>query len=85
MGIAEMVAVVMAIVEFVKKSFPKLKIEGPIAIVLVALSCVGVVAYDFINQGKAFDIAQALLLVVQVFIGANAGYNLIKVARPKPD
>ena len=83
MNLAEMIAVVALVTQFVKKILPKLNITGTLAIVLTAVSTLAVVTYDFVSQSKPFDFLAFAITAVEVFIGSNAAYNLIKVARPK--
>ncbi len=83
MNLAEMIAAVALLTQFIKKLLPKLNITGTVAIIVTALATLGVVAYDYVSQSKPLDIFAALITAVEVFIGSNAAYNLIKVARPK--
>ena len=80
MSIVEMVAIVAAVSEFIKVKFlARLDIKGPWAVVLTAVVTLGVVGYDYLNQGKAFNVLEFLTLAVQVFAGSNVGYQLLKV------
>jgi hypothetical protein len=72
------IAVVMAIVQFLKKVLPNV-IQGPVAVVLVVLASVGVTAYKFLSEGTAFTFA-AITFLIAVIIGALSGYGLLKVA-----
>lgn len=72
------IAVVMAIVQFLKKVLPQL-IQGPVAVVLVVLSSLGVTAYKFISEATPFTLA-AITFLISVIVGALSAYGLIKVA-----
>jgi putative effector of murein hydrolase LrgA (UPF0299 family) len=72
------IAVVMAIIQFLKKAFPQL-IQGPIAVIFVILFSVGVTAYKFISEGVPFTLA-AITFLFSVIVGAMGAYGLIKVA-----
>ena len=85
MNVAEMIAAVALVTQFIKKLFPNLQIKGVWAIVLAAIASVGVVGYNYMNQSIPFVFFPFLITTVEVFIGASAAYNLIKVARPKSD
>ena len=83
-SIAEMVITVGLVTQFLKTALAKVNVvvEKTAAVVLsVVVSC-GVVAYYWILSGDAFNIG-LIALVIQVAIGANAGYGLLKVARSK--
>lgn len=75
------IAIVMGIVQFLKKALPKI-IQGPVAVILIILSSVGVTAYKFISEGIPFTFA-AITFLVSVIIGAMSAYELIKVAGGK--
>ncbi len=83
MNLAEMIAAVALITQFLKKMLPMVNITGTIAVVLTAIASITVVAYDYVSQSKPFVIFAFAITAVEVFIGSNAAYNLIKVARPK--
>jgi hypothetical protein len=72
------IAIVMAIVQFLKKALPQL-IQGPVAVMLVVLSSVGVTAYKFISEG-GFNPITAITFLFSVIVGAMGAYGLIKVA-----
>ena len=75
MGTVELVAVVMAITQFVKKL---IKVEGNWAIALSGLASLAAVFYKYVNEGLAFDLA-AIWLVVSVFLLANGGKKLLDI------
>jgi len=80
MTIVEMIALVAAVTEFIKvKVLSGLQIKGWIAVVLTAVVTLGVVGFDFLKQGKAFNVVEFLTIAVQVFAGSNMGYQLLKV------
>ncbi len=80
MTIIEMIALVAAVSEFVKiKLLAKLEIKGAWAVILTAVMTLGVVGFDYLKQGKAFNVIEFLTLAVQVFAGSNVGYQLLKV------
>lgn len=72
------IAVVMAIVQFLKKAFPQI-IQGSVAVVLVILASAGVTVYKFLSEGTPFTFA-AITFLVTVIVGAMSAYGLIKVA-----
>ena len=57
MSLAEMIALVAVVTEFIKKVFAKfgVSIEGMVARILSWIVAAGVVAYDAIQNGKPFD------------------------------
>jgi hypothetical protein len=75
------IAIVMAIVQFVKKALPKLNITGPVAIALTVVASICVTVYKYISEGLPLTFA-AIVFCVEVIVGANGAYNLIKVAAP---
>lgn len=75
---AAAIAIVVAIVQFLKKVLPQF-IQGPVAIVLVVLASVGVTAYKFLSEGIPFTLA-AITFLISVIVGALSAYSLIKVA-----
>jgi hypothetical protein len=75
MSTAELVVLVIAITQFVKKLFPGLKISGAWAVGLSALASVVAVFYKYLNEGIAIDIG-IIALIVSVFALANGGKNL---------
>ena len=80
MSVIEMIATVAAVSEFIKvKLLSKLDVKGPWAVALTGLVTLGVVGFDYLKQGKPFNIVEFLTLVVQVFAGSNVGYQLLKV------
>lgn len=83
-GIAEMIAITVAVTQFAKKALEKFKVDlkGTYAVILSIAASVCVVLYFVITTGTPFNLA-LISLVVQVAIGANAGYSLLKVARSK--
>jgi len=78
MSVIQAIAVVMAVVQFIKKPFP-LIVEGMVAKVLVILASVAVTLYKFISEGLPLSFA-AITFAVEVIIGALSAYSLIKVA-----
>ncbi|MBE3120027.1 MAG: hypothetical protein IMZ50_14890 [Candidatus Atribacteria bacterium] len=84
MDIVALIAIVGVVTQFLKKALSKVKIniEGKAAIVLSVLVSVGVVLVESIK----FDMPLTFALVpvlVQVIVGANMGYSLLKVAGGK--
>lgn len=75
------IAIVTAIVQFLKKWFPRI-VQGPVAVALVVLASVGVTAYKFLSEGIPLSFAAATFLV-QVIVGVMSGYELIKVVAGK--
>lgn len=72
------IAVVMAIVQFLKKAFPQI-IQGSVAVIIVVLSSIGVTAYKLISEGTPFT-SVAITFLIGVIIGSMSAYGLIKVA-----
>ena len=81
--IASLVAAVLVVTQFVKTALAKINVTigGAYAVVLSVVASIGVVAYFAITTGTPFTFG-LIPLVIQVAIAANAGYSLIKVARP---
>jgi len=81
MNVAEMIAYAIGATQFVKKLAEKVKIviSGAAAVVLATVVAVGVVIGFHIAQNIPITLA-IIGEIVQVAIGANAGYSLIKVA-----
>ena len=84
MTLIEMIALVAAVTEFIKlKLFPTMEIKGTKAVILTAVVTIGVVAYDVIQSGRKFSVVAFISLAVQVFMGSNIGYQLLKVPKAK--
>jgi type IV secretory pathway VirB2 component (pilin) len=71
------IAVVMAIVQFVKNIFPF--IQGNTARGLVIIVSVAVTLYKFIGEGLPLNLV-AVMFLVCVIVGALSAYSLVKVA-----
>jgi type IV secretory pathway VirB2 component (pilin) len=71
------IAVVMAIVQFVKNIFPF--IQGNIARALVIVVSVAVTLYKFIGEGLPLNLV-AVMFLTCVIVGALSAYSLVKVA-----
>lgn len=84
MDIAVLIVMVGIVTQFLKKALSKIKInvEGKAAIVLSVLVSVGVVLVEAIKLDMPLSFALVPLLL-QVIIGANMGYSLLKVAGGK--
>lgn len=82
--VAIMVITVGLVTQFLKVALEKIKVtvEKVWAVVLSVAVSIGVVGYHWIDSGEAFGL-NLFVLVVQVAIGANAGYGLLKVTRSK--
>jgi len=78
MNTVEAIAIVMAIVQFIKKLLPDV-VQGTAARVLVILASVGVMLYKFLNEGLPLTFA-AITFAVTVIIGALSAYSLVQVA-----
>jgi hypothetical protein len=83
MNIATMIATTLAVTQFLKNALAKVNVvvEKTMAVILSVVVSVGVVLYFYVSTGRPIT-AQIVIDVIQVAIGANAGYSLIKVARP---
>lgn len=76
------IAIVMGIVQFLKKLAPTV-IQGPIGVALVVVFSAGVTGYKYIAEGLPFNFG-AITFLVAVIIGAMSAYSLIKVASGTP-
>jgi hypothetical protein len=76
MDIAVMAAAVLAVVQIVKK-WPFLAKISPV--ILSAFASIGVVAYYAVKTGTPIT-AALIWVAIQVFVYANGGYKLLKVA-----
>jgi len=85
MSIPEMIAYVLAGTQFLKTALGKvpfnLKLEKTAAVVLSVIVAVGIVFYKYQEAGLGFALVPMFTDFVQVVIGANMSYGLIKVAR----
>jgi hypothetical protein len=79
MSIAEMIALVAVVTEFIKKALATVKVnlEGKAAMFVSWGVAAGVVLFDVIQNGKVFNLALVAVLL-QVIIGSNIGYKLLK-------
>ena len=80
MGTVELVAIVLAITQAIKKAF---KLSGIAAMILTAVVSIGVVGYKYMAEGLPFEIISFIGLLIAVFVAANGGYGLIKRASGK--
>lgn len=81
MNVPELILTVGLVTQFLKKALGKLKIEvqGTGAVVLSVLVSIGVVLFQVVQTDAVIGFA-LLPVLIQVVIGANAGYSLLKVA-----
>jgi len=81
--IATLVAAVLVVTQFIKTALAKINVTigGAYAVVLSVVASIGVVVYYAVTTGTPFTFG-LITIVIQVAIAANAGYSLIKVARP---
>ena len=79
MSVAEMIALVAVVTEFIKKALAVIKInlEGTAARIVSWLVAVGVVLFDVIQNSKPLNWG-LIVTLIQVIIGANVGYKLVK-------
>ena len=86
MSIPEMIAYVLAGTQFLKTALGKppfnLKVEKTVAVVASVIVAVAVVFYKYQLAGLGFAVVPMFTDFIQVVIGANMSYGLIKVARP---
>ena len=86
MTIPEMIGYVLAGTQFLKKALEKapfnLKLEKGIAVAVSAIVALAVVFYRYQSAGLGFALVPMFTDYIQVVIGANMTYGLIKVARP---
>ena len=81
MNIAEMIVSVGLVTEFIKKAVRavlKIDIAGKGAVILSIIVSIGVVFVAAINTATPFTFA-LIPILIQVAIGANAGFALLKV------
>ena len=84
MGLVEMVAIVAALSQLIKDWTKKvIEFKGGLAVLLTLVVSAGVVGYKYLTEHTPFDVGAYIALVVQVFLGANAGYKFLKVASGK--
>lgn len=87
-SIAVMIAYTAAGTQFIKLALAKrplcINIEKVAAVVLSCIVAAVVVVFAYLNFDKALNL-HVFLDFVQVAIGANMGYSLLKVARPQQD
>lgn len=85
MSIPEMIGYVLAGTQFLKTALGKapfnLKVEKTAAVVASVIVALAVVFYKYQDAGLGFAIVPMFTDFVQVVIGANMSYGLIKVAR----
>ena len=84
MNIAEMVAAVLAVTQFLKGTLKDwgLNVVGGWAMLLSLLCSVGVVLYFQLSTGSSIT-WNSLWLVIQVFALANGGKKLLSSIKPK--
>lgn len=85
MDVATLLVVVMAVTQFVKKAVKsvfKVELGGKAAIIVSVLVSVGAVFVKAVESDTALGLGLVPVLI-QVIIGSNMGYSLIKVARNK--
>lgn len=84
MDIVALIAIVGIVTQFLKKALSKFKIniEGTGAVVLSVVVSVGVVLVEAIKLDMPLGLALVPVLI-QVIVGANMGYSLLKAAGGK--
>jgi hypothetical protein len=84
MNVAALIVVVGLVTQFAKKLLGKinLKIEGTAAVVLSVVVSIGVVLVEAVKLDVPIGIALVPVLI-QVIVGSNMGYSLLKVASGK--
>ena len=84
MNIAELIVAVGLVTQFAKKALLKLKVnvEGKAAIVLSVVVSIGVVLVEAIKTDAAIGFA-LIPVLIQVIVGSNMGYSLLKVMSGK--
>ena len=78
MNQVQAIAIVMAVVQFLKKWLPTI-IQGAIATTLTIVMSVAVTLFEFISEGLPLN-AGAIAFFFEVVVGAMGGYGLLKVA-----
>ena len=76
MDIAALIATVMILTQWLKKSF-KWQPAGAAVYILAAVVTVAAIAYKYLDGGIAFDLIEAIKIFIQVYIGAIGGKKLI--------
>jgi hypothetical protein len=87
MNIAEMIVSVGLVTEFFKRAFKsvfRIDIGGKAAVILSIIVSIGVVFVYAVNTATPFTFA-LIPILIQVAIGANAGYALLTLGRGKSD
>jgi hypothetical protein len=84
MDVPTLIIAVGLVTQFLKKALEKIHVtvQGKGAVVLSVLVSIGVVLVEVIKTDAALSFA-LIPVLVQVIIGANAGYGLLKVASGK--
>ncbi|MCJ7487210.1 MAG: hypothetical protein MUQ25_13755 [Candidatus Aminicenantes bacterium] len=84
MDVLTLIGVTGFVTQFFKKALSRFKlvIEGTAAVVLSVVVSVGVVLVEAIKLDMPLSLA-LIPVLVQVIVGANMGYSLLKVAGGK--
>ena len=83
MTLIEMIAAVAVLSQYIKEALFQGKVKKRWAVLLTLISSAAVVAFNYLNMHIPFNAADFILNLVKVFVGANGGYKLLKVVRPK--
>lgn len=78
MNQVQAIAVVMAVVQFLKKWLPNV-IQGAVATTLTLVMSLAVTLFKFLSEGLPLN-AGAIAFFFEVVVGAMGGYGLLKVA-----
>lgn len=84
MTVAAAIAIVVAVVQFVKTKLLPTVIQGAVAVVFTVIVSVGVTLYKYVAEGLPIDFG-AITFCIQVVVGAMGAYGLVKVAAGKTD
>lgn len=84
MTVASAIAIVVAVVQFVKTKLFPTAIEGAVAVVFTVAVSVGVTLYKYVAEGIPINFG-AITFAVQVVVGAMGAYGLVKVASGKTE
>ena len=78
MNQVQAIAIVMAVVQFLKKLLPTI-IKDLVATVVTVLTAVVVVVFKYVSEGLPLNFG-AITFLIEVIVGAMGTYGLITVA-----
>lgn len=78
MTIVQAVAIVMAVVQFLKKLLPTI-VKDLVATILTILVSVAVVIFKYVSEGLPLDFG-TITFLISVIVGAMGAYGLVSMA-----